>query len=126
MRSSKTRVLLATLLAVAAGSQALAADPVVTIKTETVRFDDLRLISNVGAAQLYARMSRAAERACDGPIDTSQLARYARYRACVDEAIAKAVADVNHPVLNGFYETKRAAARAAAKNPSSAVAENRE
>jgi UrcA family protein len=103
--SSKIRSLLLSALALVASSFAMA-DTVVNVKSETVRYDDLRLISAVGAAVLYSRLRHAAERACtslDGK--TPQLS--SRYRACVDDAVSKAVADVNEPVLTKYYETKR-------------------
>jgi UrcA family protein len=103
--SSKIRSLLLSALALVASSFAMA-DTVVNVKSETVRYDDLRLISAVGAAVLYSRLRHAAERACtslDGK--TPQLS--SRYRACVDDAVSKAVADVNEPVLTKYYESKR-------------------
>jgi UrcA family protein len=103
--SSKIRILFFSAVALLAGSFAMA-DTVVNVKSETVRYDDLRLISAVGAAVLYGRLHHAAERAC-APLDgkTPQLA--SRYRTCVDEAISKAVAEVNEPVLTKYYESKR-------------------
>lgn len=105
--SSKIRTLFFSLLASVASSFAMA-DTVVTVKSETVRYDDVRLISAVGAAVLYGRLRGAAERACsslDGK--TAQLS--SRYRACVDDAVSKAVADVNEPLLTKYYESKRSA-----------------
>lgn len=118
------RMLLLSVLAVAAISPAMAGDAaVVNVKTEVVRFDDLRLISTVGAAVLYGRLERAADRACGGPSDNLQLAQQQRYRTCMDDTLAKAVSDVNHPILNQFYESKR---RNRANTPApSAVAKTR-
>jgi UrcA family protein len=114
--SSKIRTLFFSALAVVASSFAMA-DTVVTVKSETVRYDDLRLISAVGAAVLYGRLHHAAERACaslDGK--TPQLA--SRYRSCVDDAMSKAVADVNEPVLTKYYEAKRSAPTPTVGKPS--------
>ena len=113
---SKIRTLLFFAFALVASSFAMA-DTVVTVKSESVRYDDLRLISAVGAAVLYGRLRGAAERAC-GSLDgkTPQLA--GRYRACVDDAVAKAVADVNEPVLTRYYESKRAAPTPSVATPS--------
>lgn len=113
---SKIRILLFLALGFVAGSFAMA-DTVVTVKSETVRYDDLRLISAVGAAVLYGRLRGAAERAC-GSLDgkTPQLA--SRYRACVDDSVAKAVAQVNEPVLTRYYESKRAAPTPSIATPS--------
>jgi UrcA family protein len=109
--SSKTTILLFS-LAITASSFAMA-DPVVTVKSEVVRYEDVRLTSPVGIAVLYGRIRGAAERAC-GP-DSADLALKARRRSCVDKALAVAVADVNLPALTTFWETKRNGATAAGK-----------
>jgi UrcA family protein len=114
------RMFLLSVFAVVAVSPAIAADTaVVNVKTEVVRFDDLRLISTVGAAVLYARIETAADRACGGPSDNLQLAAQKRYRSCMNEAVSKAVSDVNHPILNQYYESKR---RNRSTTPPSSVA----
>jgi UrcA family protein len=104
---STIRTLLFAMLAAVASSVVMA-DSTVTVKNEVVRYDDLRLISAVGAAVLYGRLRGAAERAC-GVLDGKQPQLSARYRVCVDESIAKAVAEVNEPVLTAYFESKRAA-----------------
>jgi hypothetical protein len=71
---------------------------------------------------LYGRIERAADRACGGPSDKLQLAAQKRYRDCMDETTSKAVSDVNHPILNAFYESKL---RNRANNPPAAVAKSR-
>jgi UrcA family protein len=103
---SKIHMLLFSILA-ACGSSLATADALVTVKTETVRYDDIRLISAVGAAVLYNRLRGAAERACGGPVDTVPLAQRVRFKACVDDAVTKAVADVNNPMLTWYLESKR-------------------
>ena len=103
---SKIHMLLLSLLVVSGSSLAMA-DTAVTIKTETVRYDDIRLISAVGAAVLHGRLSGAADRACGGPLETVPLQQRVRYKQCVDEAVAKAVADVNNPMLTWYRESKR-------------------
>ena len=104
MRSQKL-LLLASALAMTASPLALA-DALVNVKTETVRYDDLRLTSRVGVAVLYGRLRSAAERAC-APLESQQLAAKGRYRACYDDAMARAVAGVNHPGLTEYYEMKK-------------------
>jgi UrcA family protein len=103
---SKIHMLLLSILATGS-SLAMATDPVVTVKTETVRYDDIRLISAVGAAVLYGRLQSAAERACGGPLETVPLAQRQRFKVCVDDAVAKAVADVNNPMLTWYQDSKR-------------------
>ncbi len=102
---SKIHMLLLSILAVCGNSLAMA-DTLVNVKTETVRYDDIRLISAFGAAVLYGRLRAAAERACGGPVDTVPLAQRQRFKGCVDEAVAKAVADVNNPMLTWYRESK--------------------
>jgi UrcA family protein len=104
---TKIQVLLLSFLAVGGSSLAMASDPFVTVKTETVKYGDLRLISAVGAAVLYGRLTGAAERACGGPLETVPLVQRQRFKQCVDEAIAKAVTDVNNPMLTWYRESKR-------------------
>ena len=104
---SKIHMLLLSLVAVAGSSLAMADAPVVTVKTETVKYDDIRLISAVGAAVLYGRLSSAADRACGGPLETVPLVQRQRFKQCVDEAVAKAVQDVNNPMLTWYRESKR-------------------
>ncbi len=101
-------MLLLSIVAVTASSLAMA-DALVNVKSEVVRYDDIRLISAVGAAVLYGRLHGAAERVCGGPIDSLQIVRQRRYRACVDDALSKAVADVNSPVLGKYFESRRGA-----------------
>lgn len=104
---SKIHMLLLSILAIGGTSLALAADPMVTVKTETVKYGDIRLISAVGAAVLYGRLQSAAERACGGPLETVPLVQRTRFKSCVDDAVAKAVADVNNPMLTWYQDSKR-------------------
>jgi UrcA family protein len=113
---TKTRMLVLSLLAAVGVSSVALADTAVNVKSETVRYDDLRLISPVGASVLYARLRSAAERVCGGPALPGQIAEQHRYRACVDEALAKAVTDVNHPVLNQYAALRRSTPAAAPTN----------
>jgi UrcA family protein len=104
---SKIHMLLLSLLATGGTSLAMATDPIVTVKTETVRYGDIRLISAVGAAVLYGRLQNAAERACGGPLETVPLVQRTRFKSCVDDAVAKAVSDVNNPMLTWYQDSKR-------------------
>ena len=102
---SKTCTLLVSALAVAASSVAMA-DTLVNVKSETVRYDDLRLTSQVGVAVLYGRLRGAAERAC-GSSENTDLAAKARYRSCYDDALSKAVVSVDHAGLTEYHQLKR-------------------
>ena len=82
-----------------------------------VHFADLDLARREGAAILYSRLRVAAESVCPD-FDSKEMARAARAKACIAEAIARAVARVNRPVLNAYHRSKlggAAALRQAAK-----------
>jgi len=116
-------MLLLSFLAATASSLATA-DTLVTMNSEVVRYDDIRLISPVGAAVLFGRLRNAAMRACGGPLSgPQQLATQQRYDACVRDTLAKAVDEVNEPVLTKYYESRRSATvpgRATEKNVTAA------
>jgi UrcA family protein len=103
---SKVGVLLMSSLAILASTHAIA-DTTVTVQSEVVRYDDLRLISAVGAAVLYGRLRAAAERTCGAPQNKKPIDQEVRFRACVDDAIAKAVVQVNEPLLTWYHDSKR-------------------
>ncbi len=121
---TKTYMLVLSLIAASASSLA-SADALVNVKSEVVRYDDIRLISTVGAAVLFGRIHNAAERACGGPlVGPPQLARQLAYRTCLNDTLARAVDEVNHPILTQYYETKRNAMlqpRAAEKSVTAAT-----
>jgi UrcA family protein len=103
----KTCTLLVSALAVLASSLAMADEGLlVKVKSETVRYDDIRLSSQVGVAVLYGRLRQAAERAC-APLHGVDLPAKTRYRKCFDEALGKAVATVAHSGLTEYYESRR-------------------
>ena len=102
----KSRMILLSIVAITASPLAMA-DSLVNVKTEVVRYDDIRLISTVGAAVLYGRIRSSADRVCGGPVDAQQIAAQKRYRTCVDEAVSKAVSEVNSPLLSQYYDSKR-------------------
>ena len=64
------------------------------VKSVVVRFSDLNLTQPQDAQTLYSRIQRAAREAC-GDAESVDLARFARYHNCVDQAVTNAVATVN-------------------------------
>ncbi len=68
----------------------------------TVRYADLNLNTQAGAAVLYKRIRNAAEQVC-GDVDSRQLAQAAAAKACVDKAIFTGVHSVNSPKLTNEY-----------------------
>jgi UrcA family protein len=112
-----TTMILTSVLAVSAQS-ALAADPFDDAPRHVdVHFADLDLNRTEGAASLYQRLRLAAETVCTGVSDRDP-ARAARGKACVSEAIATAVAQINRPILNAYYRSKLGIANAALREAS--------
>jgi UrcA family protein len=86
---------LVVLPAVADGSDPLQA---------SVKYTDLNIASPEGAAVLYARIRRAAEKACsqvDGDVDIG-----GERQVCVNKAIFDAVTKVNVPALSAVFASR--------------------
>jgi UrcA family protein len=65
------------------------------VPTQTVRFQDLNLNTDAGVRVLYKRIQGAANQVC-GDVDGRELAVAQAHKACVDKAVADAVAAVNN------------------------------
>jgi UrcA family protein len=70
-----------------------------------VHFADLDLTSNTGVAVLYKRLRFAALAVCEPVYDHRWQSVVGRNR-CMSEAIARAVADVNSPMLTTYHLTQ--------------------
>jgi UrcA family protein len=70
-----------------------------------VHFADLDLTGNAGVAVLYARIRYAALEVCEPVYDNRWHSIIARNR-CMTQAIARAVADVNAPMLTSYHLAK--------------------
>jgi UrcA family protein len=90
-----TAMLLASVLVV---SNASAEDQ---IRSETVKFQDLNVSTQLGAEALYNRIHAAARRVCEQPG-----AWQPTVIACVKKAEATAIGKVNEPSLTAYYRTK--------------------
>jgi UrcA family protein len=90
-------------------SSGLAALPAVADGTEppkvTVKFGDLDILHEPGAAVLYRRIRAAALEVCS-PFDGSGLPAKAHLNACVNTAVADAVTAVGKPALLDVYNAK--------------------
>jgi len=87
-------ICVATVAAGLAVNQASAAPSDEAVKSVVVRFSDLDLSQPQDARTLYSRIQRAAQLAC-GEAETADLARFARYHNCIEQAVTNAVATVN-------------------------------
>ncbi len=74
-------------------------------KQYVVRYSDLDLAKSAGAAALYARLQQAARAVC-APFEGRELALAAQHRACMDRAVAGAVAEVNRPLLSAYHQLR--------------------
>src|SRR5262249_12542210 len=91
-----TALLLACVLAVSnasAGQQE---------RSETVKFKDLNMGTPAGAEALFRRIHSAARRVCAPQGWSDPL----RATACTKDAEARAVAEVNLPLLTAYYRNK--------------------
>jgi UrcA family protein len=77
-----------------------------------VRFADLDLSKIDGAAILYTRISYAAANVCDS-LRSRDVGIAAKYRACVAQAVANAVASVDRPLVSQYHESRAKGIKAA-------------
>jgi UrcA family protein len=67
-----------------------------------VSYGDLDLRSNAGAATLYSRIRSAAREVCE-PLDEVMIKLLRATYDCRTDAVARAVAKVDSPVLTNYY-----------------------
>ena len=91
----------APLAMVANGAQA--GESAGTVRQKTVSFRDLNVSNPEGAAVLYKRIKSAASEVC-GTWDS--LSQRPAVMTCIDEAVSRAVAQVNRPMLTSLHQAK--------------------
>jgi UrcA family protein len=96
--------LILTASAMAAPAYARPADDPVSI---TVSYADLDIGHPAGAAILLRRVQAAAAQACGGAPDIRLLAETAAFERCRREAVNRAVAEVNSPLLTASAKARR-------------------
>ncbi|TLZ40215.1 MAG: UrcA family protein [Gammaproteobacteria bacterium] len=84
------------------GASAYAAAPTDPSPSVQVSYHDLNLATEEGTQALYARIVSAAHKVCEVR-DIRNLAAFAAASACREQAIARAVHDVNNPRLAAVY-----------------------
>jgi UrcA family protein len=105
-RSIRTLVIGLALTAVA---HSAAAEQQTAVRQIEVRFGDLNLNKEAGAATLLNRLSMAARNVCDAsPLGYSNLNPRNSPFACRKATMQKAVADVNHPMVTAMFQETRA------------------
>lgn len=74
----------------------------------TVNFGDLDLTRESGVTVLYTRIRSAATEVCE-PRGVRELNRIMIAHRCMDEAIGRAVDDVNAPTLTNYHRARMGA-----------------
>jgi UrcA family protein len=72
------------------------------VKRVEVHYADLRLDRDADVATLYSRLKRAADAVCGEP-DVLSLAKIRNSQACIEQALDRAVADVNAMALTELH-----------------------
>jgi UrcA family protein len=70
-----------------------------------VRYADVDLSRIDGAITVYSRIRQAADAVCES-IDSRVLGLMEKHRACVNQAIADAVASVDRPLLSQYHQLR--------------------
>jgi len=111
VRTNATRiawVMLASVPIAMVVNAAQAGEPADARPHKVVSFRDLNLSTAEGAAALYKRIKSAAIEVCGQP-DSFDLSRTYYPQICINEAMSRAVADVNRPMLTSLYQAKNQA-----------------
>ena len=89
------------------GPKVFAADPTDSVRTQTVKFEDLSLNDQSGAATLYQRIHQAAKQVCEQPgADVKNLQALQMQQSCIARAEARAVDNVHSGALSAYYQMK--------------------
>jgi UrcA family protein len=73
---------------------------------KTVSYSDLNLKKNADVARLFGRIKLAAASICS-PLAGRDAQRAARFHHCIDDSMAKAVAQVDSPLLTERFAAAR-------------------
>jgi UrcA family protein len=73
--------------------------------SRVVRYGDLDLSRDSGVATLYSRINTAARAVCE-PLDVMMLKVLRERFDCRQDAVARAVSEVNSPALTSYYLAK--------------------
>jgi len=92
-------IALATLVAVCTIGTAQATTATRNVVQQVVNYGDLNLANEADAAILHGRIESAARKVCGLSYSLIPMEIKSRIQACVQDATARAVADVNAPAL---------------------------
>jgi UrcA family protein len=94
-----------------------AAQPGNAVATRRVKFGDLDVTRSAGAATLYSRIQRAAREVCEPGFASGAREVILLTHRCMEQSIARAVADVNAPALTAYHLAKTKQAITLAHRP---------
>ena len=106
-------LLLVAALALALNT-ARAADRDAAPPSYKVHYADLDLTTRAGAVALYWRLKWAAEDVCADPPGLQSIARVDR---CIQTAVGRAVAQIDSPLLMGYYAARVGQGNVLAESP---------
>ena len=89
-------------LAGAAASGRVVAQPYGQVLTKKVTYGDLNLETEAGAKVLYARLRHAAQDVCS-LYQSEELARKIVWRTCVENSLSDAVGRINKPLVTALH-----------------------
>ena len=72
--------------------------------TKIVNYSDLNLDGAAGARTLYGRLRMAATQVC-APFRGTTLREKTKWRDCFDPALARAVAEIDAPMLTAYHQS---------------------
>ena len=93
----------AALLVTGVATRAVAADATPGTLTRKVSFAGLNLNRQADVELLYRRIAGAASQVCDPVHVSPDLQSKFRVRHCVEDSIARAVAEIHAPALTRYY-----------------------
>jgi UrcA family protein len=82
--------------------------------SRSVSYADLNLDNEAGARAMLRRIRHAARDVCDDTWGRTSLRQRSYVRACVREAMERAVAELDRPVVTALYQDRQPAIVAAA------------
>jgi UrcA family protein len=101
----KTKLLTAATLSVLSFACAYA-DSSVATHSSIVHYNDLNLNQTRDVAKLYKRITVAANRVCGPRSLTGSNYKTADYQSCYTDAVAQAVAQIDHPSVTNYYRER--------------------
>jgi UrcA family protein len=105
-KAARTKAIAIAWVMLASGPIACVADAAKAsepVAHKVVRFKDLNLRNTEGAAVLYGRIKSAANEVC-GKGDRFNLSQSHATQICINEAVSRAVAQIDSPMLTSLYQ----------------------